>query len=219
MAGTENPSERKRAIRARLRERRRAIDPARASAAARSAGRHLDLRGIATLLGYLATDGEMPVDGLLGAALEAGATILLPRMRGDGGIDLVVLPSTTAASDLSELAAGRTPPGFTRGRGGIAEPAGPARDPAAASRPAMALVPAVALDLSGNRLGRGGGAYDRVLGRLRELGWRTIGVCHAAHLEEDLPTEPHDVKVDAVLTEDALREVAVEGSHPRGPKH
>jgi len=58
------------------------------------------------------------------------------------------------------------------------------------------LVPAVAADPQGRRLGRGGGSYDRVLPRVRAL---TIAVVHAEELLPEVPVEPHDARVDAVL--------------------
>lgn len=217
MTTAATPAERKREIRARLREQRRSLGPGDAPAAGRTLEALLRVDGVRTVLGYLATEGEIPVDGLLRSALRGGATVLLPRMRLDAALDLVELPHASGASDLSEIAAGRRPAGFTRGRGGIAEPGGPARDPGDLDLPALALVPAVALDRRGHRLGRGAGAYDRLLGRLRDLGWRTIAVCHAAHVLEDLPVEPHDQPVDAILTEQGLLEATVPPMHRRCP--
>ncbi len=58
------------------------------------------------------------------------------------------------------------------------------------------LVPAVAADLAGRRLGRGGGSYDRVLPRMTAF---TVALVHADELLPEIPTEPHDVRVHAVL--------------------
>lgn len=206
MAAEVDPSGHKRDLRRRLREERRGLDASWNGPAARAVEALAPLHGLRTLLGYLASDGEVPVTRLLLRAREAGTTVLLPRVRGDGGLDLVVAPN---GGDLVAAAReGREPDGFLRGRGGILEPVGPAVDPARLLLPATVIVPAVAFARDGNRLGRGGGAYDRALGSLRRLGWRAIGVCHARHLLDELPREAHDVPVDAVLTEEGLLEVA-----------
>ena len=207
MPGDRRPSDGKRDLRARLRSRRRALDPADVAASGRAVERLLDGSRARTVVGYLASEGEVPVDGILSAALLSGARVLLPRVRADRGLDLVELSAAAGPGDLAALVAGDLPPAFARGPGGIPEPKGPACEPEDLPLPAWVLVPSVALDLAGHRLGRGGGSYDRALGRLRRLGWRTIGVCHASHLLEALPREGHDEPVDAVLTEEGLLEV------------
>jgi 5-formyltetrahydrofolate cyclo-ligase len=59
-------------------------------------------------------------------------------------------------------------------------------------------VPAVAYDSDGNRLGRGKGFYDRLLSRCRAI---KIGVAYDFQLVEEIAAEPHDVKVDMIVTE------------------
>lgn len=61
----------------------------------------------------------------------------------------------------------------------------------------MVIVPAVAYDRTGNRVGRGKGYYDRLLKRLKAL---TIGVGYDFQLVEDIETEQHDIPVDIVIT-------------------
>ncbi|MEI9894979.1 MAG: 5-formyltetrahydrofolate cyclo-ligase [Chthoniobacter sp.] len=65
------------------------------------------------------------------------------------------------------------------------------------------LVPGLAFTRQGERLGRGGGFYDRYLALLPGT-TRKIGVCFALQLVEALPTEPHDQPMDAIVTEDGL---------------
>ncbi len=60
------------------------------------------------------------------------------------------------------------------------------------------IVPAVAADRTGRRLGRGGGSYDRALSRVRP-GVLVIAVVHASELLDEVPAEPHDRRVGAVL--------------------
>ncbi|MDT7570844.1 MAG: 5-formyltetrahydrofolate cyclo-ligase [Actinomycetota bacterium] len=61
----------------------------------------------------------------------------------------------------------------------------------------LVVVPALAVDRSGNRLGRGGGSYDRALARATG---RTIALLYDGELLDELPVEPHDRRVDAVVT-------------------
>ncbi|MEI6338074.1 MAG: 5-formyltetrahydrofolate cyclo-ligase [Verrucomicrobiota bacterium] len=81
---------------------------------------------------------------------------------------------------------------------GVREPAGGEHAPT----PDLVLVPGLAFDARGFRLGRGGGFYDRWLGA--NPGVRTLGLCFACQLVEKIPVESHDVRVDAVLTEDGF---------------
>ena len=60
----------------------------------------------------------------------------------------------------------------------------------------LILVPGVAFDKSGNRLGRGKGYYDKVL---KQMGAYKLGVCFDFQLVERVPVEPHDVKMDRVV--------------------
>ena len=65
----------------------------------------------------------------------------------------------------------------------------------------LILVPGLAFDVNGNRLGRGRGFYDRLLGTVAGI---KCGVCHDGQLFPQIPTEPHDVKVDFILTPSKL---------------
>jgi 5-formyltetrahydrofolate cyclo-ligase len=82
-------------------------------------------------------------------------------------------------------------------RKGLLEPAGPRLGVDAISTCDVVLVPALAVDRNGNRLGRGGGSYDRALPRVTGL---TIALLYDGEQAETLPGEPHDVAVRAVAT-------------------
>jgi 5-formyltetrahydrofolate cyclo-ligase len=69
------------------------------------------------------------------------------------------------------------------------------------------LVPFVALDSSGSRLGHGGGFYDRYLVHLRPEVMR-VAVGFKIQLVPEVPSEPHDVKMDALVTEAGVRRFA-----------
>jgi 5-formyltetrahydrofolate cyclo-ligase len=75
------------------------------------------------------------------------------------------------------------------------------------------LVPALAVDRSGVRLGRGGGSYDRALASHRSHA-PVIALLHPGELVEDLPAEPHDVRVDAVALPGRIVRLPLETGHP-----
>ena len=64
---------------------------------------------------------------------------------------------------------------------------------------ALAIVPGMAFDKKGNRLGRGRGFYDRTLPKLAEA--YKIGLCFPFQFLESIPCEAYDIKMDAVLCE------------------
>jgi len=186
-------AEEKRRLRKELRTLRQALDASalgRAAGAVRAAAAALGaLPAARTVAGYVACDGEVDVAPLLDDARRRGAVVLLPR-RAHPLLELVL--ADPAAAHVARAGAG------------MLEPTGPACDLARLASPAIAFVPAVALDRRGHRLGRGGGDYDRLLPTLRALGWTIVGVCHASQLRDTLPTESHDQPVDAILTDAGL---------------
>ncbi|MCM1356213.1 MAG: 5-formyltetrahydrofolate cyclo-ligase [Staphylococcus sp.] len=103
----------------------------------------------------------------------------LPRVN---GVNLEILPY-----DESRLALGSFH---------IEEPTG--TDTSAVSDMEMILVPAVAYDRYGNRVGRGKGYYDRLLAGSRA---RKVGVAYDFQLVDEIEADPHDVRVDVVITE------------------
>lgn len=83
------------------------------------------------------------------------------------------------------------------------DPAGPLVDPA---RIDLVVVPGVAFDRQGNRLGYGGGFYDRTLPVIRRANpaARLIGLAYGFQVVAQLPPDPHDIPVDGLATEDGL---------------
>ncbi|MDN5247818.1 MAG: 5-formyltetrahydrofolate cyclo-ligase [Wolbachia endosymbiont of Tyrophagus putrescentiae] len=71
--------------------------------------------------------------------------------------------------------------------------------------PDTIITPVVAFDDHFNRLGFGGGWYDRMIEQLRPLGKMFIGVAYEAQYCKDLPTETHDQKLDMIVTETRVR--------------
>ena len=91
-------------------------------------------------------------------------------------------------------------PQTTLGPYGLREPDGP---PVTVSEVDLLLVPLLAYDTNGNRLGSGKGFYDRFFAANPELGEHAVimGIAYSAQCVDALPTEPHDYPLDAVVTE------------------
>lgn len=111
----------------------------------------------------------------------------------------VLLPVTAAGED-QPLSWGR----YVRGalvpaRFGLQEPPGPWLPPAAIAQADLVLVPALAVDRAGVRLGRGGGFYDRSLA-LCATGTPLVAVVRDDEVLDELPHDPHDVPVTHALT-------------------
>lgn len=121
------------------------------------------------------------VPPLLDAALAAGHRVLLPV--------------TVGAAPLDWVEYGPGAPLVPADRG-LLEPSGPRLGPDAVADAALVLVPALAVDRAGVRLGRGGGHYDRTLPR---AGARTrlVALVRDDELLDALPAEEHDVRVHA----------------------
>jgi 5-formyltetrahydrofolate cyclo-ligase len=84
--------------------------------------------------------------------------------------------------------------------------AGPGED-AAVLDPEIMLVPLSAFDVRGHRIGYGAGHYDRAIDRLRQKGLapKLIGIAFDCQEVAQVPAEPHDISLDAILTESGLR--------------
>lgn len=126
---------------------------------------------------------ELDIWPLLAVALEAGKQAALPRYEAAED-RYTACPVLNPQADL------------TVGRFGIREPKpGPGREEL--KRLDLILVPGLAFDLHGRRLGRGKGFYDRLLGTVRG---RTCGVAFDEQIVDEIPVEPHDIRVDCILT-------------------
>jgi 5-formyltetrahydrofolate cyclo-ligase len=87
---------------------------------------------------------------------------------------------------------------FKVGVFGVSEPI----EEAAAPPPDLVIVPGLAFDPSGARLGRGKGYYDKWLGANPAV--KTLGVCFSCQILEKIPAEGHDARVDVILTEEGF---------------
>ena len=125
---------------------------------------------------------------LLDVLLRAGARVLLPvALTDEGGTPL---PLLWADYHPGELIAAPF---------GLREPSSPRLPAATLAQAELVLVPALAVDRRGVRLGRGAGFYDRSL-PLRAPDARLIAVVRDAEVVDELPAEPHDIRMTAALT-------------------
>lgn len=130
---------------------------------------------------------------------EPGTRALLEVLRGRGV--RVLLPVLLADNDL-DWAAYEGPEHLLPAGRGLLEPDGPRLGPAAVLEAEAVLLPGLAVDGAGMRLGRGGGSYDRVLARLTAAGAHPslVVLLYDDEVVARVPSEPHDHPVDAVVT-------------------
>ncbi|EOM77624.1 5-formyltetrahydrofolate cyclo-ligase [Rhodococcus rhodnii] len=110
----------------------------------------------------------------------------------------VLLPVTPPAGPLS-WSVYEGPRSVREGRFGIVEPIGPVLPPSELARADVVLVPALAVDLRGVRLGRGAGYYDRTLGHARPDAM-LVAVVRDDDVVNELPEDPYDIRVGWILT-------------------
>jgi 5-formyltetrahydrofolate cyclo-ligase len=180
----------KAAIRAQLLAARRQVsDEVRAAEALSLAAHVVGLAGNGdTVCGYVPVGTEPGSTELLDVLLRAGARVLLPVALTDE--DGTPLPLLWADYHPGELIAAPF---------GLREPSGPRLPAATLAQAGLVLVPALAVDRGGVRLGRGAGFYDRSL-PLRAPDARLIAVVRDAEVVDELPAEPHDIRMTAALT-------------------
>ncbi|NTU84619.1 MAG: 5-formyltetrahydrofolate cyclo-ligase [Chloroflexales bacterium] len=135
---------------------------------------------------FLPIRSEVDTRPLVAAALAAGKAVAVPVV-GPGG--------ALAHSWIDDLDAAA----FTRGQLGTASPL--CFQPAHPGGWALTIVPLLAFDRAGYRLGYGKGHYDQLLAQLEGL---AVGVAFACQELPDLPREPHDVPLAMIITEDEL---------------
>jgi 5-formyltetrahydrofolate cyclo-ligase len=167
--------------------RRRAVPAGRAERAGEAVATRIaglpEWRDVTRVALYVATDGELPVVGLLAHARAGDRPLLWPRVDGE---DLV----------FAECAPEELEPGAF----GIPAPPGD-RPAAALGKGDLVVVPGLAFDATGARLGRGRGYYDRALPAAGAAGLLVVGVGYDFQCVEAVPVEEGDQRVDLVATE------------------
>ena len=186
----------RRALRAQMRTRRRAIDKSArirmAETLARHLGANLRVRRAQRIACYLSNDGEMDLAPAMDLLRSSGANVLLPALHGSG---LWFLPYDR-----------ETP--LAPNRFGIPEPDVAAHTRCRARDLDVVLMPLVAFDATGNRLGMGGGFYDRTFAYLQSRRfWKKpllLGVAYEFQRLESLAPRAWDVPLQGVATEKGL---------------
>ena len=147
----------------------------------------LEPRGVAGahVLAFVGVGTEPDTSSLIDELCWLGAIVYLPRVVDD---EIVAV-----RHDVGELMA--------PGAYGIPAPLGDPDDPSVID---IVVVPGLAFTRDGQRLGQGGGYYDRFLPKLR-LDCVTAGVCFREQIVAALPTEVHDQPVGRVVTDDAAQ--------------
>lgn len=136
--------------------------------------------GIRTVAAYFPIKGEPDIRSFLEWALKNGISILLPVVSGEN-LTWVNFDGTTKFGAM----------GFEEGTG----------KPAKLDSAEVAFIPALAVDFAGNRIGKGKGFYDRALAASKV---RTIAVVFDEEILMQIPSEPHDMKVNAAISASKL---------------
>ncbi len=173
--------------------RRAEVDAASAERSGREACRALAaegrLAGAPRYALHASTPDELPTEALAAWAVREGRTLLWPRVEGR---DMAFVPCR--------------PEALVPARFGIRTP--PAGLPAVPLEPGdVVLVPGLAFDRRGGRLGRGGGHYDRALDAAPE-GVIFVGLGYAFQCVDEVPMEARDRRMHALLSEEGLHWVA-----------
>jgi len=176
------------ALRDQLLTTRRRRSLAEVGEAARAIADHLlaaaEVRRAATVACYVSVGSEPGTTALLDRLVSAGKRVILPVLLPDNDLDWAEYDGETSLAP-----AGR----------GLLEPMGPQLGRDAIATADAVLVPGLAVSRSGQRLGRGGGSFDRVLARV-PLGTFTCVLLYADETGRPVPVEPHDRPVTAAVT-------------------
>lgn len=173
----------KTALRKEIREKKRAMSPQQIEKASENLARQFYdttyYREAQTLYGYLPYNQEVRTERILLQALKDGKKVAIPKVYGD----------TMRFIYLENL------DGVEKGYAGIPEPV--ADGPVAQDEKALVLMPGLAFDKEGHRIGYGGGFYDKFLSA--EPAHPTVALCYDFQMLPKLETEEFDVPVDLVL--------------------
>ena len=182
----------KREIRKRIMTLRNAMTPEEIEAKSGEIVRLLtelrEIRESSTLMVYLSFGSEVVADGLIVWGWDAGKRIVVPFCHPESR---VLTPCLLGG--FAELETGHY---------GIREPRVERRRPVPREEIDAVLIPAVAFDRQGRRVGYGGGYYDRFLPEIPRAA--RIGAAFACQIVAEIPPDPHDVPADRIVTEDEL---------------
>lgn len=189
-----SPLESKRALREHIRAHRSELRAGDLAAAARSIRDHaLDVPEVATasaVAAYVSTGREPGTGPLLDALLEREVEVILPLLLPDDDLDWAHFEGSEHLASAAR---------------GLLEPDGEPLGPDAVRMVDVVLVPGLAVDRRGYRLGRGGGSYDRALDRVGPETWTCVILHDGEVMDIGVPREIHDRPVDAALTPSGVR--------------
>ena len=173
----------KQELRRTIRERKRAMTEEeiveRSNALAEKFYNTPAYQAASTIYGYLPYNQEVRTVPMLQRALDEGKRVAVPKVYGEE-MRFIYLEDLTQVS---------------KGYAGIPEPIADA--PVADDQRALVLMPGLAFDPQGHRIGYGGGFYDRFLAQ--EPHHPTLALCYEFQMQAHLDTEEFDIPVDAVL--------------------
>jgi 5-formyltetrahydrofolate cyclo-ligase len=135
-----------------------------------------------TIAAYISVGTEPETTALVFALWKRGSYVLLPILQEDFDLD---------------WASYEGPDSLEPGPFGLLQPTEPRRGPGAISSADLVIVPALAADQAGNRLGRGGGCYDRALARVGPS-VPTVALLYDDELLDEVPAGPLDQRIRAV---------------------
>jgi 5-formyltetrahydrofolate cyclo-ligase len=173
----------KKALRDAIRAQKRAMTEAQIQSASEALGKLFlaseQYKNAKTIYGYLPYNQEVRTTPMLAQALKDGKQVAVPKVYGDE-MRFILL------TDLSQV---------EKGYSNIPEPV--ADGPIANDPTALVLMPGLAFDKAGHRIGYGGGFYDRFLAE--EPNHPTLALCYAFQILPSIETEEFDIPVDCVL--------------------
>ncbi|NUQ99654.1 MAG: 5-formyltetrahydrofolate cyclo-ligase [Streptomyces sp.] len=186
-------------LRAQLLQARRGLTAGEREAAAAALGKSVrDLPELArgrTVAAYISVGTEPGTHEIVDAMRNAGTRVLLPVLLPDNDLDWAEYRGRAA---------------LERTHRGLLEPTGRRLGTQAVTGVDTVLLPGLAVDTHGVRLGRGGGSYDRVLARLRAADAHPplMVLLYAHEVVESVPREPHDHLVDVAITPEGVHRFA-----------
>lgn len=173
----------KKELRSRIRQLKRAMTEEQINTASAKLGELFvhtpQYQNAKTIYGYLPYNQEVRTVPMLEQAIQDGKRVAVPKVYGD---DMKFI----YMDDLTQI---------SEGYAGIPEPI--ADGPVADDPTALVLMPGMAFTEKGDRMGYGGGFYDKFLAS--EPQHPTVALCYAFQMVESLPTEEYDIPVDCVL--------------------
>ncbi len=159
----------------------------------RSILQHPKVKNASTLLLYWSLPDEVRTEELVQTFADMGKEVLLPRVVSDTDM---TIHRFTSITDLQKGAFGILEPMGEKVE--IEELSEQVRKARERGKDCIAIVPGMAFDKHGHRLGRGKGYYDRFLRGVQ--GMYKIGICYSFQLIDSVPTEEQDVTMDEVIT-------------------